>query len=330
MKRIFLIMITVFAMMQTASATEQTSNEASPKEVKFGVYITNLFDASAAKNEYTVQFWSWFHHSDSEYHPNKSTEIMNAKNFSRTSQNEEIVNNIHWDTAVIKAKINQQWEVAKFPFDTQVLTIQLEDIDSPAEELLLKGDNIASKIDPSAIPVGWELKKFELVDSINSYKTAFGDPSAASDVKQNYSRVSVNIHLKRHGWRLFSTTFIGFFVATALLLVVFIITSIPRAVAEIPQQPRITLITGALFSAVGSVYGLSAKLPYTTDFTLADSLQITTFIGVALAVIGSMASDVLRKNDRPILATRANQVMFGLFILLSFGLNGLMLARALS
>ena len=299
-------------------------------EVELGVYITNIYDINFAKNEYTAQFWTWFHHKNDAYKPNKTTEIMNAKSFMRESANEEIVNGIHWDTAKVKAKVNQQWKVENFPFDVQTFSIIFEDIDSVANDLVLTPDIAASKIDPKAIPDGWELKKFEMISSINSYETAFGDPSAESDVKQDFSRMSINIHLERHGWRLFSTTFIGFFVATALLLVVFIITSIPKAVAEIPQQPRITLIVGALFSAVGSVYGLSAKLPYTTQFTLADSLQITTFAGVAFATIGSMASDVLRKNDRPILATRANQIMFGLFILLSFGLNGVMILKALS
>ena len=325
MKRIFISMMLFFSIMSGVSYAQEEKNE-----VELGVYITNIYDINFAKNEYTAQFWTWFHHTNDEYKPNKTTEIMNAKSFMRESANEEMVNGIHWDTAKVKAKINQQWKVENFPFDIQTFSIIVEDIDSVANDLVLKPDIAASKIDPKAIPDGWELKKFEMISSINSYETAFGDPSAESDVKQDFSRMSINIHLERHGWRLFSTTFIGFFVATALLLVVFIITSIPKAVAEIPQQPRITLIVGALFSAVGSVYGLSAKLPYTTQFTLADSLQITTFAGVAFATIGSMASDVLRKNNHPVLATRANQIMFGLFILLSFGLNGIMILKALS
>ncbi len=323
-KLVVAMLLVLFSICSSAYAKED-----SPQKVKLGVYVTNIYDIDFAKNEFTIQFWSWFHHNDDEYKPNESTEIMNAKSFSRNSASEELVNGIHWDTAKIKATVNKHWEVKNYPFDVQKFSIIIEDVDLVGEDLVFTPDTAASKMDPKAIPAGWELKSFKMNSAINTYETAFGDPSAESDVKQNYSRMSVDIELQRHGWRLFSTTFIGFFVATALLLVVFVITSIPRAVAEIPQQPRITLIVGALFSAVGSVYGLSAKLPYTTDFTLADSLQITTFAGVAFATIGSMASDVLRKNERPILATRANQAMFALFILLSFGLNGFMIARAL-
>lgn len=324
MKKIIMAIMLLVAMNQLAYAKEEA------KSVEVGVYITNIYDVNYAKNEYTVQFWQWFHHENNGYKPNATTEIMNAKSFVKQSPNEEIVNGVNWDTTKVKATINQQWNVKNFPFDVQKFSIVIEDIDSTSNDLLFTPDLVASKIDPKAIPDGWKLKSFEMASSINSYETAFGDPSATSDVKQDFSRMTISIDLERNGWRLFSTSFIGFFIATTLLLVLFIITSVPQAVLAIPQQPRITLIIGALFSAVGSVYGLSAKLPYTTDFTLADSLQITTFAGVAFATIGSMSSDVLYKMNRPVLADRANRVMFALFILLSFGLNGMMLFRALS
>ncbi len=326
-KLITLLLLLSSIVFNSVSAEELKKDE--PKEVKFGVYITDLFDINFAKNQFTVQFWSWFHHHDENYHPNKSTEIMNAKSFTRQSANEEIVNGINWDTSKVKATINQQWEVEKFPFDTQTFSIVLEDVDSVSKDLVFKPDTKASKIDPKAIPDGWKLKKFEIVNAPNSYETSFGDPLAASDVKQEFSQVTVNVELQRYGWRLFSTTFIGFFVATALLLIAFLVLSIPSAVGSVQQQPRITLIIGALFSAIGSVYGLSAKLPYTTQFTLADSLEITTFVGVALAAVCSVFYDVLVKNEKPLFAISLNRVMFGIFLLSSFGLNGFMIAKAL-
>lgn len=326
MKKLFSVAILTLTLMISFA----NANDEEKKEVKFGVYITNLFDINFAKNEYTVQFWSWFHHNDEEYHPNKSIEIMNAKSFTREASNEEIVNGIRWDTAKVKAKINQEWEVRDFPFDTQKFTIVIEDIDTDANGLVLKPDIEASKIDPKAIPDGWTLKKFELDTHVNSYKTAFGDPSSVTDTKQDFSRLAVDVYLQRDGWRLFSTTFIGFFVATSLLLIAFMILSIPSAVGTIQQQPRITIIVGALFSAIGSVYGLSAKLPYTTQFTLADSLQITTFVGVALAAVGSMFYDVFVKNGKPEFAMSLNRLMFAIFIALSFGLNGYMIINALN
>jgi uncharacterized integral membrane protein len=300
-----------------------------PMEVKYGMFITNIYDIDFAKNQYDIQYWYWFHHNDPEFHPNITSELMNAKTISKQNIGEEVVNGIRWDTAKVKAKINQEWDVSKYPFDTQVLEIVLEDSNLDSDALKFMPDTKASKIDPNALPDGWKLLDFKIVEKTNSYHTAFGDPSEKSDIKQSYSRVVAQIHLQREGWRLFSTTFVGFFVATILLLVLFVITSMQKAVTVIPQQPRITLIVGALFSAVGSVYGLSAKLPYTTTFTLADSLQITTFLGVAFAVIGSISSDVLAKNDQIEKATFINRVMFGIFLVLSFGLNGYLIIQAL-
>lgn len=324
------VRIIVITLLLAPAVFAQQGSEDNPEKVKLGLYITNLYDIDFAKNQYTVQFWTWFHHNNAGYSPNSTTEIMNAKTFKRNTPNEEVVEGIRWDTANIKATINQQWKVEDFPFDIQTFKIVFEDVNLTAEDLQFVPDIEASKIDPAAIPDGWEVEDFRLESVVNSYATAFGDPSATSDTKQNFSRMTVSIDLKRQGWRLFSTTFIGFFVATMLLLIVFVITSSHRAVAVIPQQPRITLCVGALFSAVGSIYGLSAKLPYTTEFTLADSLQVSTFAGVAFATIGSVASDVLMKNGKEDLAATINRFMFFMFILLSFGLNGLMIIRAIS
>ncbi len=321
MRKLFLLIFLIFASL--AGAEEEK------KELKFGIYITNLYDINFAKNEYTVQFWSWFHHDNKEYKPNSSIEIMNAKKFTREAANEEVVNGINWDTSKIKATINQEWEIRHFPFDTQKFTIVVEDIDMDAEALVLVPDKQASKIDPKAIPDGWTLKKFEMNTHVNSYATAFGDPSSMTNTKQDFSRLSVDIYLQRDGWRLFFTTFIGFFVATSLLLIAFIVLSIPSAVSTVQQQPRITLIIGALFSTIGSVYGLSSKLPYTTQFTLADSLEITTFTGVALAAIGSISYDVFVKNKKHKQALILNRVMFIIFLTLSFGLNAYMILNAL-
>lgn len=330
MKQLFKILLVTFGVFISGIALAQSDADDAPEQVKVGLYVTNLYDIDFAKNQYTVQFWTWFHHDMAEYSPNQTTEIMNAKQFKRNTPNEEVVEGIRWDTALIKATINQQWQVKDFPFDIQTFSIVFEDINLTAEDLQFVPDVAASKMDPNAVPDGWEVVGFDIQTSTNSYETAFGDPSASSDTKQNFSRAVVDIHLKRQGWRLFSTTFIGFFVATMLLLIVFVITSSRRAVAAIPQQPRITLCVGALFSAVGSIYGLSAKLPYTTEFTLADSLQISTFAGVAFATIGSVASDVMMKNGKEVTAATINRLMFLLFILLSFGLNGFMIIQAIN
>jgi hypothetical protein len=285
-----------------------------PLKVKFGVYITHIFDINFVKNQYNVQFWSWFHHNKKTYKPNRTTEIMNARQFSRQTPNEEFVKGIHWDTALIKASIKQNWDVKHFPFDTQTLQIHLEDVNLPVEKLQLIPDTQASKMDPKALPPGWEFKGFRIYRHVNHYQTAFGDPAAKSNTKQSFSRITVSVVLKRKGWRLFFITFTGFFVACALVLIVFFLNSFPSFKEHIPIATTIALCTGALFAAVGGIYVVSAKVPYTTDFTLADSILISSFVGIAFAMIGSVATELLSKMDKQQLGANLNRILFGLYL----------------
>jgi hypothetical protein len=98
----------------------------------------------------------------------------------------------------------------------------------------------------------------------------------------------------------------------------------------IPLQTRITLSGGNLFSVVGGIYGLTAKLPYTTHFTLADSIQITTFIGIALAILGSVLSEVLSKNNKEQFGIRVTQFTFIAFMLFHFVMKGYFLSLAIA
>lgn len=330
--RVFIIAVVlilgVFGSVFSSAASAAEQDVSSKVEPRFGVYITSLYDIDFSDNQFEVQFWSWFHHEQSDYHPVQTTELMNAKRFSRLAPNEEVIGEKRWDSVKYSASINQQWQVRDYPFDKQKLVIIFEDVNLPSHRLSFIPDIENTKIAEDAIPDGWELIDIHMSVSPHVYETNFGDLSGDASPTQNFDRAVVTIELQRQGWRLFSTSFIGFFVATTLLLVVFVITSSKRAVAVIPQQPRITLIVGALFSAVGSIYGLSSQLPYTTQFTLADSLQITTFAGVAFAVVGSIASDVLANTGKLEKAALINKVMFLLFVLLSFGLNGHMINQA--
>lgn len=310
-----------------APTQASTKPKASPQKVKFGLYITHLYDIDFVRNQYKVQFWSWFHHHNKKYKPNKTTELMNARKFTRHIPNEEFVKGTHWDTAFIRANIKQQWDVRRFPFDTQRLVIHLEDVNLTAEQLVLVPDKQGSKMDPHALPRGWKLAGFAVSTSAHPYQTSFGDPSARPGAGQRFSRFTATITLQRKGWRLFFTIFTGFFVAGALALIAFIINSFPKLLNLLSRGTTISLCTGALFAAVGGIYVMSSKLPYTTDFTFADAVQITTFCGIALAITGSVSAEVLLKLEQESRAARVNQVLLGVYLLLILGTLSTLLIR---
>ena len=330
---IFILNICHLAHAESSSAnTPELSTlpitETADNKVKFGMFINNLHDINFAKSEFQVEFWSWFISPNKDYFPQDRTEIVNSKKFSIRNSTRQTIDNYFLHSQVFKGTIKQHWDIERFPFDTQKLSISLEDtIDTKQGIEFIMDDT--SGIANDLIPEGWEFKDFKLTVSDNNYPTTFGDPRVQKDNNYKFSRATATITLKRNGSRIFITSFLGLFVATVLIMIVFSINSFSRSLAVIPLQPRITLCVGALFSAVGSIYGLSAKIPYTTMFTLSDSIQITTFIGIAFAIISSVSSDILIKINQQKLQNKLMIVIWALFLFSHFGMNGYLIYTAL-
>ncbi|MFT5840539.1 MAG: putative membrane protein YeiH, partial [Flavobacteriales bacterium] len=88
------------------------------------------------------------------------------------------------------------------------------------------------------------------------------------------------------------------------------------------------LCVGSLFAAVGAIYGLDAKVPYTTSFTLSDSLQITTFAGIILAIGSSVISDILVKTEKMVLQRNLMFTIWSLFFILHVGFNAYLISTS--
>lgn len=315
---------------ETDLQAQNTPGTKGPHIVKVGLYVNNLYDIDFAKNQYDVEFRTWFVYDQPDYQPNGRTEIVNAKKFSAHDESTEVAGDNYWATMLFRAKIKQAWDISMYPFDTQELTIAIEDATDTTGTLLYQADTVGSRIAPDAIPDGWTLVDFKVDTSTTRYASTFGDPRLKADVEDDFNRVTATITLKREGTRLFITNFLGFLTATLLVIVVLGVNMSEKALAAIPLQPRVTLSVGALFSTVGSIYLLSTKLPYTTNFTLADSLQITTFVSITLAVISSVAVDILVKNGKQALIKKMMSLIFIFFLATHFGINGYLLTVATS
>jgi len=299
------------------------------RDVKFGIFITNLYDINFANNEFKTEFWAWFISHKKNYKPVERTEIVNSKAFSIRNATSEKIDTLYWHSQVFKGTIKQDWDISLFPFDTQKLTIAIEDTLETEDTHKFIADP-SSSIANDVIPDGWTLLDFDLEVTNTAYPTTFGDPRVAPGSSYNFNRITAILTLKRDGMRLFASTFLGFFVATVLIVIVFSINMSTRSLPAIPLQPRITLCVGSLFAAVGSMYGLDKKLPYTTEFTLADSIQITTFSAIALAILSSVISDILVKNGHPKFVSKIMKSIFLFFVIIHFGINGYLLMKVSS
>jgi hypothetical protein len=320
------LILTIFFTILLNSAV-QADEKKLPTKVKVGMFITNIHDINFSDNEYQVEFWSWFLADNIEYNPSERTEITNAKQFLIRNASTQQINGQFLHSQVFKGTIKQHWDVSKYPFDKQRLIISLEDTLHTSDDLIYIIDETSS-IANNIIPEGWALESFEVLPTSTNYPTTFGDPRLTNGNNYTFSQAKAVITLKRNGLRVFITSFLGLFVATFLIMIVFVINTSSKYLAIIPLQPRITLCVGSLFAAVGAIYGLDAKIPYTTSFTLSDSLQMTTFAGIIFAIISSVVSDVLIKAGKVIIQNNLMIAIWSLFLVLHIGLNTYLIIKS--
>ena len=313
--RLFRLMSIVLALALLALSPAAARAEEAPKVVKVGMFITNLFDIDFAHQDVEAQFWVWFNHTDPDFDPKKDIEIVNARevetpNASRVDAGPRGL----WDQVKYSAVLNEAWNVKNYPFDRQKIRIVLESTQLDARALKFEPDFEGTKLRRDLSLAGWRIDGLKIFASSEFYETAYGDPTMSSVGPSIYPRVTVEIDVRRNGWRLLLSTFIGFGLAIALAGIVLTSSAFRRPSEVIEIGAQLAIGTGALFSTIGSGYILQSGLPPTTEFSLADAFQLTAFTVTFLTMLMIFVVHVLRQRQMWTAALTTARVLFALYL----------------
>lgn len=287
-----------------------------PRTIRVGIFITNLFDINFARQDVEAQFWLWFNHTDPSFEPEKHIEIVNARaakvlSMSRTDAGEKGL----WDQVKYSAVLNESWNVANYPFDRQKIRIMIESTEADARKLQFEPDIEGSKLRRDLRLAGWTIEGMKISAANEFYETAYGDPTMSPDGPSIYPRVTIEIDVKRNGWRLMLSTFIGFGLAIALAGIVLTSSAFRHASEVIDIGAQLAIGTGALFSTIGAGYILQSGLPPTTEFSLADAFQLTAFTVTFLTMLMIFVVHVLKKRRLRRAALTTGRVLFACYLL---------------
>jgi hypothetical protein len=258
--------------------------------VKIGAFISDIFDINLSDKSFNTQFWVWFNYKNEELKPLETLEITNAKEVDSSLDFVEAKNDIFWAGKKVKAVVKKDWDIRRFPFDTQTMHIELEDSNSDIESLVYVADTANTRLDPEFVLPNWTIERFELKAGTKKYATSYGDPTLTGGSSE-YPHAEIVIQVKRHSWGLFFSLFTGMYVA-------FFISSLVFLIDPIEVDPRFGLSVGGLFAAVGNKYIVDSILPQSTTFTLVDKLHILTYLFLLLCIVLSVISLRLWKTDR--------------------------------
>lgn len=236
-------------------------------EVICGAYPISIYDFDFTHNNFKTTFYFWAL-SKTGYDAGKSMEIGNSTEYKVNFSDMDKVSGFDRSTVRYTATIMTDWDLTYFPFDRQVLVVNMEDSLYAEDQIKFIADEKNSSLARYFLSDEWELKKFEVKTDTHLYDTNFGDPSVKNS---KFSRLKLIFYIKRYGESLYLGLFIGFFIAFFLCLTAYMspITS---------MDFRGDLILGAIFATIGNKYIIEQSIPPNTYVLLFDAFQVITFI----------------------------------------------------
>ncbi|MBI1206703.1 MAG: hypothetical protein GC191_05355 [Azospirillum sp.] len=283
--------ILVFFIMCSSTQALNTPDQEKFRVVDVGIYISNLFDFNYIAGSYKVSFWLWFKSDDENYEPEKAIEIIGGRDIKIDSlSTERLSDGKFYRSMKYTATISQVWDVRWFPFDTQKLKIVIEGAadDASKHRFVVNSDN--AQFDNSIILPGWSFRAIDVQSGYAVYQTDFG---TGNQEASTYSRVTTTITLDHAGARVFSTAFLGFFVADMLTGVTLLVESFEATRLAVPLIARLNMVVGALFGAVGNKYIIDSSLPPMPTFSLSDLVQVSTFSAIAVAIFTVIGAETM-------------------------------------
>ncbi len=242
-----------------------------------GIYINSIYDFKLDEKSYMADFWMWMNYKNDSLKFENAAEVTNSKSadFSHYAMEKKGVWN--WATQKCKAQLMHQWDVSRFPFDKQVLRIEIEDSQYDTSQVVYQADEVNSKIDTSFNSKEWCIERFSLKEGVKTYATTYGNPALKG--KSSYPGVIAEITIRRtNSWVKLWKMLTGAYVA-------FLISALSFFVSSENQDTRFALCVGGVFAVIGNKYIVESIVPSTTSTTLMDNVHNLTLIFILFIVV---------------------------------------------
>lgn len=267
------------------------------EQVGFGVHIASIKDLDFFRGTFKVAFWIWWVYENESFAPHEQIELINAADYKlETIVKRTLDNGSQHLGAKFVANMWQTWDLKHFPFDRQNLHIVIDSVGRRSHQLQLHPDLENSTIGRDVNLDGWRVLGVNLISENYEYNSGLGVSLAKPVVRP---RIVVEVPLERDNAALFFSAFVGYLIA-------FLITSVHYFVDVLPLQPRINILIGSIFAAIGNKYVIDTNYPQGPSFSLADRIEMSTFALIAIAFLVTVVSAKLIGAGRQPLADRLN------------------------
>lgn len=284
-----------------------------PAEVIVGAYINDIQALDFKANNYIVDLYVWFRWRTPDLDPAKTIEFMNRYASGDNVREQlydkpqEMPDGSLYSFIRYQGRFATKFPLDTYPFDSQLLTVVMEDTVSPIEDQVFVPDGEHPvMLDPVITLPGFTIGAPSMSIAANTYPTNFGDLSAAE--ADTYSRIVLTVPVRRPIVAMSLKTFMPIALIVVCAALVFFVR--PRYI-----EGRIGLGITALLTLVALQLTSSASLPDVDYLMLLDKIYLLAylFIIIALArVVGtSWRADELEAEEA---ASRADRVWIGVLL----------------
>ena len=265
-----------------------------PPALRVGAYITNISNIDLLDDQFSVEMLLWTEWGgDPENDPSNNLMILNGiydgdiQRFERVSHERTATGS--WNLYRVRSAVVKRWRLQRYPFDDQVLHIQIG-LDDPLQTVNLDVvDQEALMVSPGLLLPGWSLKPVGAYASSVSLMSDLGRPLADGEVIRRQPAVSLDVPIQRRSLLFVAPDFLGYMLAVGLCFMSLLIT-----------HSRDDLILAAVVSAGGNFVFIAGKLPVTAMAGFIGNLQLIIFLGILYVVAADELIDqhLLNVNDR--------------------------------
>ena len=199
----------------------------------------------------------------------------------------------------IFAELRPTVDLRRFPFDSQTISIIIEDKGLEKDELTLVADIKKSGLDPDIALPGWTIGNWSAASRDHTYET----------LEEAYSRYSFSVEVSKHGWNAFLKTMMP-------IIFIFLIVTFSYVIPVEKTDTRLSAATAALVASVMFHVNIPNQNPPLGYLTFADKIVLVLygFLFLTIAYNVVVYEFVQRKREdraRKIHETMKFKVIFG-------------------
>jgi hypothetical protein len=271
-------------------ATEAKASD--PQKIELGVLVTSLHDLNSDKGNFSAELWVWTKAKTNLNFELARVEITSFDNkhpkYFDIDTKTPISNERVHTARKLGATFLHNYDLKNFPFDRQVLKIHLEHTQEYADTWAFITDP-QSGIDKSLMVEGWKIDSLKTRVSKKSYDSNFG----LTELNPSFSRVTVEIDMKREAVLTFFKLTLGLVVAVVIAM----LASLLPPDNDDLFSSRVGLLGATLLAVVVSQQFADTKAGDTTAVTLIDSLHMLGSLAILALFVCTLVSRFACLND---------------------------------